>query len=78
MMVDRLKYGTPAWNQRQRIHAHNGCFGGVRYAEMWMLNIRGRDSVSPRGQQLAGEILTRLYELREELKHRVDPPQTAG
>jgi hypothetical protein len=73
MGEDRLRDKPELFAKRQAIHGHNACFGGVRHASMWMMNIADRRTVTPEARELANKIWTDLSRLEQLLKTRVGP-----
>lgn len=72
-MTDKLKGGTKAWHQRQRVWRHNAFSGSARMMEMQLLSIVNSDSVSSGTKHIANKILVIIPLLKEGLKTRIDP-----
>lgn len=70
--VDPLKPGTPAWEKRQRVHAHNSLSGGVAISRANMQAIQRSPSTTANSKKLAREILEKLDFLQQHIKIRVD------
>lgn len=71
-MPDRLKAGTPAWNDRQRRHRHNGFLGHTTMAQKNMDSIIDSPTATDEAKEIASQIRHDLYRLRMALKVRID------
>lgn len=71
-MMDKLKPGTKAWNDRQRRHRHNGFMGSTRMMQMQLQTILKADSVSEGTKYFAVKMLVLSVDLAEGLKTRID------
>jgi hypothetical protein len=69
---DNLKPGTEQFYKRQLRHRHNGFSGTVAMAKAGMNAIIQASTTTDKTKWLAGEALSLLRELGEELKTRVD------
>lgn len=72
-MTDRLKVGTKAWHQRQRVWRHNAFSGSARMMQMQLQSILDSDSTTSETKFIAGQMLTKAEDLAKSLKTRIDP-----
>lgn len=76
--VDPLKYGSPAYERRQRIHGHNALLGHVSMAKAHLSFFEVSITATPGAKRLAKQIDSMLGTLQLWAKERDDsnlPPK---
>ena len=73
-MMDKLKRGTKAWANRQRVHAHNSLIGSACMIKASCNRVIRASSTSEVSRKLAWDIKDLAIRLETSLRNnRIDP-----